>query len=473
GDLVMATYADAQHIRLVTLNVGNVVLHVTRLMGLAAVAWLMSPRLALVGLITVPLGAWPAIALGQRVQDGARRERGAIRSFFDSFLQVSTGIRIIKVNTAESRVLERAREVGAELFGYLVSQAQAKSIARFLLEAVSGFGLIAILVIGGREVAAGTLQWQSLLSLLIAIMGVYAPTVGILLVYNGIQSSIPHLERIERIMERTPDVYDHAHPVPLTHAPEVIELRDVSFAYDDQIVLDGVSATFHRGETIGIVGASGAGKSTLMALLLRLYDPTRGQILLDGVDLREVRHADYLHACAIVMQEPFLFLDTVANNIRSTRVDAPLADVIAAARAANIHEEIECMEHGYDTMVGRREDARGISVGQKQRICIAAALLKNAPLLFLDEATSNLDSVSERALQTAIERLMEGRTTFVIAHRLSTLRAADRILVLERGRMVGLGTHEELLRSCATYHRLWRYQSIEAVIDEPVAMGAD
>ncbi|HEX6965398.1 MAG TPA: ABC transporter ATP-binding protein [Gemmatimonadaceae bacterium] len=474
GDLVMATYSDAQHIRLVTLNVGNVVLHVTRLMGLAAVAWLMSPKLALVGLIAVPLGAWPAMLLGKRVQEGARSERGAIRNFYDSFLQVSTGIRIIKVNTAESRVLARAREVGAKLFGYLVAQAQAKSIARFLLEAVSGFGLIAILVIGGRDVAAGTLQWQSLLSLLIAIMGVYSPTVGILLVYNGLQTSIPHLERIERIMSLTSDVRDRTDAVPLRRAPEVIELRDVSFAYDDQMVLDGISATFRRGETIGIVGASGAGKSTLMALLLRLYDPTRGQILLDGIDLRELRHADYLRACAIVMQEPFLFLDTVANNIRSTRVDAPMADVIAAARAANIHDEIEAMEHGYDTMVGRAEDARGISVGQKQRVCIASALLKNAPLLFLDEATSNLDSVSERVLQSAIERLMEGRTTFVIAHRLSTLRAADRILVLEQGRMVGLGTHEELLRRCPTYHRLWRYQSIDTVIDEPaVAVGAD
>jgi ABC-type multidrug transport system fused ATPase/permease subunit len=163
--------------------------------------------------------------------------------------------------------------------------------------------------------------------------------------------------------------------------------------------------------------------------------------------------------CAIVMQEPFLFVDTVANNIRLGRPDASLEDVIAAAKAANIHDEIMQMEQGYDTILGRRNDARGVSVGQKQRICIAAALLKNAPLLFLDEATSSLDSLSEQKVQAAIERLMRGRTTFVIAHRLSTLRNADRVIVLEQGRIVGLGSHDELLATCETYRRLWVSQN--------------
>jgi ABC-type multidrug transport system fused ATPase/permease subunit len=170
--------------------------------------------------------------------------------------------------------------------------------------------------------------------------------------------------------------------------------------------------------------------------------------------------------CAIVLQEPFLFIDTIANNIRSARPDASMDDVIRAAKAANIHDEIMQMKNGYETLVGRGKEGRLVSVGQKQRICIASALLKNAPILFLDEATSNLDSISERKLQVAIERLMEGRTTFVIAHRLSTLRTADRILVIENGKVEGLGTERELLETCETYRRLRRYQTEEELVEE-------
>lgn len=471
GDLVMATYSDVQHMRMVTLAIGNVLLHVTRLLGLAAVAWIMSPKLTIIGLLAVPFGAIPALWIGERIKEASRRGRGNVRRLYDSFLQVSTGIRIIKVNSGEQSVLDTARKVGTNLLEYLVSQVQAKSFARFLLESVSGVGLIAVLVVGGRDVASGALNWQSLLSLLIAVMGVYAPTVGILQVYTGLQTSIPYLDRIEGILSAVPEITDRADALPLPQAPRKVELRNASFSYEDRTVIDSVTATFHHGETIGIVGPSGAGKSTLLALLLRLYDPTEGQVLLDGVDVRDIRLSDYMHHCAIVMQEPFLFVDTIANNIRSARPTATMEEVIEAAKAAGIHDEIMEMEQGYETMVGKAEDARGVSTGQKQRICIASALLKNAPLLFLDEATSNLDSVSERRLQVAIERLMEGRTTFVIAHRLSTLRAADRILVMEDGRMVGFGTHDQLLESCRTYHRLWTYQMDETPGDLPVVEG--
>jgi ABC-type multidrug transport system fused ATPase/permease subunit len=327
------------------------------------------------------------------------------------------------------------------------------------MEATAGIGLIAVLALGGRDVAAGTLQWQSLLSLLIAVMAVYGPVVGLLGVYNSIQNLLPNLDRIGAVMREALDVPDAPDAQPLEHAPSTIELEDLTFAYDDDTVLDSISAAFRQGEKVGIVGPSGAGKSTLVALMLRLYDPTRGSILCDGVDLRRIRHADLMDRCAIVLQEPFLFVNTIANNIRLARPDASMDEIVAAAKAANIHDEIMLMERGYDTVIGRSVEGRGISTGQKQRIAIAAALLKDAPILFLDEATSNLDSVSERAVQTAIDRLMEGRTTFVIAHRLSTLRHVDRILVLDRGKLVGFGTHEELLETCPTYRQPWVYQT--------------
>jgi ABC-type multidrug transport system fused ATPase/permease subunit len=319
-------------------------------------------------------------------------------------------------------------------------------------------GLIVVLVVGGRDVAAGTLQWQSLLGLLIAMMAVYGPIVSLLSVYSAIRSAIPTLDRVREIMQEQPDLPDAPDARPLPLAPRILELQDVGFAYRDRPVLQGLSARFEEGETIGIVGPSGAGKSTLLGLMLRFYDPTAGRILFDGVDLRRIRHADLMDRCAIVLQEPFLFIDTVANNIRFTRPTASMEEVIAAAKAANVHDEIVAMEHGYETIMGRHREGQGISVGQKQRICIAAALLKNAPILFLDEATSNLDSVSEHAVQGAIDRLMSGRTSFVIAHRLSTLRNATRLLVLDQGRMAGLGTHRELLAGCPTYQRLWSAQ---------------
>ena len=458
GDLIMASYFDMKGVRTVTLDVGAIVLHVSRLIGLVVVAWVLSPSLAIIGLITVPLGAVPAYWIGRHLTAAARDERSAMYTLYDSFIQVTSGIRMIRVNRGETNLLSRTDAMARDLFRHVMRQARSRTLAKFLLEAASGFGLVAVLVVGGGDVAAGRLEWQTLLSLLVAVMAVYGPMVGLMQVYTTIRGVIPNLERVERIMTAVPEIADVPSPRSLPAAPRVIELENVSFQYDGRLVLDGVSARFEEGETIGIVGPSGAGKSTLVALMLRFYDPTSGRIALDGVDLREIRHADLMERCAIVMQEPFLLSDTVATNIRIGRPSATMAEVMDAARAARIHDDIEQMELGYETLLGRGGDARGISVGQKQRLCIAAALVKNAPLLFLDEATSNLDSVSERLVQDAIERLMAGRTTFVIAHRLSTLRNVDRILVLQHGRVVGLAPHADLLETCDVYQQLWRHQ---------------
>jgi subfamily B ATP-binding cassette protein MsbA len=288
--------------------------------------------------------------------------------------------------------------------------------------------------------------------------------------YGGIRGVIPNLDRIDRILTSMPEIQDRSDAQRLRSAPQVIELRHASFGYDQQLVLNGINATIFRGETIGIVGPSGAGKSTLLSLLVRFYDLTAGAILYDGVDVKDLRHEDLMDQSAIVLQEPFLLLDTIASNIRIGRPSATMEEVIAASSAANIHDDIMQMEQGYETVLGRGPAARSLSGGQRQRICIAAALLKNAPLLFLDEATNSLDSISEQKVQAAIERLMQGRTSFVIAHRLSTLRNADRILVLDGGQLVDLGTHLELLERCSVYRKLWGAQAPEfAAFPEPPA----
>lgn len=458
GDLVLAAYHDVRSVRQLTLDIGFMVQHVSRLIGLAVVAWMMSPALALIGLVLVPVGVAPVYWIGRRLTEAARRQRESVATIAGNLLEISAGVRPIKVNRAESRMWERARATSRAFRDAMVNEAASRGLGRFLFEAVSGLGLVVIVTIGGREVAEGRLQWQTLLALLISVVAVYGPMISLLAVYGNIRVGLPTLDRVRRVMEAEPEVEDVPDARPLLTAPSVIELDAVSFSYDGQRCLDGISARIHRGETIGVVGPSGAGKSTLLSLMLRFYQPTAGAIRFDGVDLREIRHADLMQACALVQQEPFLFDDTIANNIRLGRPDADHAAIVEAARAAALHDEVMEMEQGYDTPVGRGMDGRGLSGGQKQRLCIAAALLKNAPLLFLDEATSSLDSVSEEKVQLAIDRLMEGRTTFVVAHRLSTLRNADRILVLEAGRVVGFGSHAALLEDCPIYRSLWDTQ---------------
>jgi ATP-binding cassette, subfamily B, bacterial MsbA len=458
GDLVMTAYTDARSVRGVTLQFGYLVLYLTQLAGLLVAAWLMSPKLAVIGLVFMPIGAIPVYWFGQRLTAAARRERQQAVSLQDSYLQLTSGIRVIKVNRGEHQVLDRVKRVSELLWVSALRQTQTQGLAQLLLEGVSGLGLIVVLVVGGDDVAAGRMPWQSLLGLLLAVMAVYAPVVGLLRLYGTARTIVPTLDRLDAILQTVQEIQDRAGARSVREGPATIEFRNVSYAYGGQPALSGISAVIHRGETIGIVGPTGAGKSTLLSLLLRFYDPTEGAILFDGVDLRDIRHGDLMDLSAIVLQEPFLFIDTIANNIRIGRPEASLDDVAAAAKAANVHDEIVQMELGYETVVGTGPDGRGVSGGQKQRICVAAALLKNAPMLFLDEATNSLDSVSEASVQSALERLMRHRTTFVIAHRFSTLRNADRIMVLQQGRMVGFDSHERLLASCETYRRLWASQ---------------
>jgi subfamily B ATP-binding cassette protein MsbA len=363
--------------------------------------------------------------------------------------------------------------VAENLYGYLVRHARSGSLARLLLDGASGIGLVGILVVGGREVAVGRLDWQGLLSILIAMIALYAPFVSLLAVYNNIRAVLPNLARAESVFREAPEITDAPDALSLLGTPDRIEVRNVWFGYDGEPILKDVSATFHRGETVGIVGPSGAGKSTLISLLLRFYDPTDGSILLDGVDIRQIKHGDLMAQCAIVPQEPLLFLDTIANNIRLARPGASMAEVVQAARFARIHEEILAMPNGYETRVGRDTEARDVSVGQKQRIVIAAAFLKNGGVLFMDEATSNLDAVSARAVEDAIWRLRGDRITFIVAHRLSAISEADRILVLDRGRVVGFGPHGALLRDCPVYRVMWVEQHRGAEKEQQAAFPAN
>ncbi|MFN8644904.1 MAG: ATP-binding cassette domain-containing protein, partial [Candidatus Binatia bacterium] len=325
-----------------------------------------------------------------------------------------------------------------------------------MLEILAAFGIAGVVWYGGYSVVVGGRTQGSFLAFLTALLLLYDPFKGIGRANSGLQQGLAAAARVFELLDTRPEVGDRPGAVALTPMRDCIAFERVTFRYQAEPVLRGVTLTLRRGEVVALVGPSGGGKSTLADLLLRFYDPQQGAIRIDGVDVRDVTQASLRGQMALVTQHTFLFNDTVKNNIAYGSPDQPMAAIIAAARAAHAHEFIEELPQGYDTVIG--ELGLRLSGGQRQRVAIARALLKNAPILVLDEATSALDNESERLVQHALDTLMHGRTTLVIAHRLSTVRNADRIVVLVRGQIVEQGTHDELLALNGDYRKLYDLQ---------------
>jgi ABC-type multidrug transport system fused ATPase/permease subunit len=460
GDIIQAVRHDVTEIRMTVRALCLLLVDGSIAAALLAGVISLAPRLALWTLVIVPAAALPVVLVATRLLRSSYDIRGAGYALSDVILQILRGIRVIKAYRAEAAQADRSVVLGRAFFRAVTDEVSARSLGAVINDALVGVVLVGVILFGGREVLAGRLAWPALLAFVVGVRNMYGPLNNVSTYYLDLQSHGASLERVAAILAERPSVRDRPDAAPLPEAPRRIRFDHVSFAYGDKSVLRDVTVEVRAGETIGIVGPSGSGKTTLLGLLMRFYDPTAGQVLFDDQDLRDLRHADVYEKMALVTQEPFLFAESARENIRVGRPGASDAEVEAAARAAYIHDEIVALPEGYDTRLG--VGGRELSGGQRQRVSVARALLLDAPILVLDEATSSLDSIAETEVQRAVDRLMVGRTSFIVAHRLSTLRNADRLLVLDQGAVVGFASHAELLRDCEVYGRLHATQQIGA-----------
>ena len=461
GDVMSRISSDAQLIEQVVGSSASVVLRNT-LMCIGGIVMLVvtNPKLATMVLAVVPLVVVPIILFGRRVRRLSRETQARMADMVSEGGETLDAVRTVQAFAQEERAARRFGEATERAFDAarqrIAQRAIMTTMVIFVVFAAVGF----LLWMGGHDVLNGTISAGDLSAFVFYAVLVATSGGSISENIGDLQRAAGAAERLAELRAEAPVIAEPAVPTPLPSPVHgAVSFEDVSFRYPtrpEQLALDRLRLDVSPGETVAIVGPSGAGKTTVFNLLLRFYDPEAGTIRIDGVDVRDLRFADLRGAMAIVPQEPVLFTATVADNIRYGRPDADDAEVRAAAETASALGFIEALPEGFQTHLG----ARGIrlSGGQRQRIAIARAVLRNPAILLLDEATSALDAESELAVQQALDRLMEGRTTLVIAHRLATVQKADRIAVIDQGRLVDVGRHGDLVRRDGLYARLAELQ---------------
>ncbi len=461
GDIVSRFITDVNAIQnTVSVTFTDLIKQPVLIITFLVMAFLISWKLTLISMVTVPFSVILIIFLGKKLKKYSIRVQESLGDFTSVISENIYGGKIIRAFRMEDFEKKRFDIKLKEYFRSLMKSSVYTALSRPLTELISvGLGVF-IIWYAGREIFTGsTLAPEEFIGFLLIIFQLMAPIKDFSTVSNRIQESYASAVRIFEIIDAKPDIEDLPGASDKKEFQHNIEFRNVTFSYasSDKLVLDSINLNVKRNETVAIVGLSGAGKSTLVDLLPRFYDVTSGEILIDGVNIKNIKLGSLRDLFGIVTQEIILFNDTIRSNITYGQKNVPEELVISAAKNANAHEFIMETENGYNTVVGER--GLRLSGGQKQRIAIARALLKNAPIMILDEATSSLDTESEHLIQEAIERLMENRTSIVIAHRLSTIKDADRIIVLENGKIGIIGNHTELINDeKGIYKKLYEMQ---------------
>ncbi len=436
--------------------------------GSAVLLLITSPRLTLLVALVIPLVVLPIIVFGRRLRSLSRESQDRVADLSAQAGETLNAIQTVQAYTAEAREARRFGHNAENAFGTAVRRTRARASLTALVMLLVFGAVNAVMWIGGKAVFAGEMSGGELSAFVFyAVIG--AAAVGALSeVWGDVQRAAGAAERLMQLLGTEPALAVPANPQRLpARASGQVQFEAVRFAYPARpgsAAINDLSLDIQAGETVAIVGPSGAGKTTLFQLLLRFYDPQGGAIRVDGLDVRRLDPVELRRQIGLVAQEPVIFGASVAENIRYGRPDADEAAVRAAAEAAAAHGFVQALPQGYDTYLGER--GVRLSGGQRQRIAIARALLRDPPILLLDEATSALDAESERKVQAALERLMRGRTTLVIAHRLATVQKADRILVMDKGRIVASGRHDSLMREGGLYARLARLQFMHESLDD-------
>ncbi|MGH7854740.1 MAG: ABC transporter ATP-binding protein [Candidatus Binatia bacterium] len=460
GTLIARVNSDVQLLRFaITDALASFMKDSVSLLALIVVAFMKDWVLASLSFVVFPASVLPIIRLSRKIKRLTRRGQistGALTALLQESIQ---GNRIVKAFGMEKYEDEKFQRENWRLYKQSLRASRIKAIVQPSMELLASFGIGAVVWYGGWSVIGGGRTPGEFFAFMAAMFLMYGPFKGLARTYTAVHSGLAGAERVFEIFDEQPEISDKPNARPARPFARSIEFHNVSFAYKEAPVLKNIDLKIEAGQMVALVGMSGVGKSTLADLIPRFYDVRAGQVMIDGADVRDLTVESLRAQIGIVSQHTFLFNDSIRNNIAYGRPDRSMDDVVAAAKAANAHEFIAALPDGYDSVIG--EMGMQLSGGQRQRLAIARALLKNAPILILDEATSSLDAESERLVQEALETLMTTRTTIVIAHRLSTIRKADRIVVIVDGAVSEEGTHEELLGKNGEYSRLYAIQALE------------
>lgn len=466
GQLMSHITNDVTMIRNSLPSMVMIIRQILTMFGLIGVVFYQNPRLATYAVLVLPLAALPLILFGRKLRKLGRRNQEMLADISVILQEVFSGIRVVKAFATEKKETARFDRENDRLVRLTLKQVSISELSSPVMELIGALGIGLVIWFGGREVISGQMTTGTFFSFIAGLVMLYDPIKSLNSANMEVQRALAGAERVFKILDAPDLTIEQDGPVEFKQNFKELAFRDVTFRYEDGTeALSSINLTVKAGERVAIVGPSGAGKTTFVNLIPRFYEPQEGSVLLNGLPVQEYTLASLRRSVAMVSQDAFLFNLSVADNIAYGRDTIPENALASATAAAYADDFIRSLPEGFDTVIGER--GVKLSGGQKQRLTIARAIMKDAPLLILDEATSALDSESERIVQKALDNLMQHRTSIVIAHRLSTILNADRILVMERGRIVDQGRHEELLGRCELYTRLYsmQFQNDETAAD--------